>query len=122
MHAPIKRCALHVDAFVEVETLLSNHKYLTDLVYGVANIAGMIIINLHIADSDCIGIASSNDKEASIGISLVAVVPFGHITIHTWPALKFFMFDIVAPKHIDKNLIYDFIDVGLIVEQLVKSY
>ena len=92
---PPKRYGIHIDGNGKFN--MDNYEALNKLIYDVAKASGMNIINVstnHVFNN------TPND-----GYSVLALITTSHISIHTWPAYNYFMFDLVSCKPFDQNAI-----------------
>lgn len=100
MNHPIRR-RLELDG-VSGASFLGDELGLRRFIESMADIAGMKILSLI---SRVIPIDPEKQRGDEFqddgGISVQALISTSHISIHTWPARHFFMFDLVSCKPFD---------------------
>lgn len=91
------RSSLHLDGFSSSTGLLADSAELERIVRHVADLAEMRIINVTTSNikSDLSKLQSTVFEDEG-GISILALISTSHIALHTWPARRTFMFDLVS--------------------------
>ena len=75
---------------------LDDYDRLSQLVYTVANMAGMRILNV---TTNHVFASPRTDFD---GYSVLALITTSHISLHTWPAYNYYMFDLVSCLPFDR--------------------
>lgn len=98
------RYAVSLDGYCESKLPMQDAAKLTGLIYKVAALADMTILNVLVSEIDTdLQKLGSPVFEDEGGISVLALISTSHIALHCWPERKFFMFDLVSCRAFCKD-------------------
>lgn len=116
------RYALMLDGYSRKEGCLNKVSQLEALVREVAKRANMAI--LHMSSSD-VGMdvkqLGRDPIPEEAGYSVLGLISTSHIALHTWPKLKYFMFDIASCKRFNRSDIEHLIRETLGVDRFIVN-
>lgn len=117
------RCSVAFDGYSSAPSVLGDLPQLITLVRTAASIAGMRILNLLTSDikADLDKLEGESFADEG-GYSVQALISTSHIALHTWPARRAFMFDLVSCRPFDAQQVVAFLKRQLQVEEIEHHY
>lgn len=115
-----RRYAVHIDGHATPH-LLDGEEALHHLIHGVADVCKMRVLQTLCSRIDH-DIPSGQREADETGLSVQALISTSHIAIHTWPAVGFFMFDLVSCRPFDEQAVYAQLEERLGMHSVVQNY